>query len=555
MKKTAKKLLTLFLSALIIFSAVIPSLAATATRTGSQVPVVLIGGDGDKLADKDGNSLMLWSEVFSKLSEKDDDEEGRNDEIYKSVANVLLPFLVDGLLTGNYEHYYENLQKEISELFEELLLDKNGEVTDGSGVAPGRKAQMASDLSRDAKQGKGYYSLSDYHFYYDWRIDPLKTADELHAYIEAVKKVTGAPKVAIVSRCLGTVIATAYVAKYGTDNIYGMSFDGTVSNGAEILSEPISGKFNLDGNAINRFIIDGREVNDFEIDSFVGETIELLEKSGVLDVVAGVTKETIYYVVIKGVTSALALSTFCTWPSFWGIIKEEDFDNAMDYVFGKEGSKKRTEYAGLIEKINNYDSLVRKHIPEIMNEINDNANLAIFSKYGLQINPIIKSCNTVGDQFASVNCSSFGATTSDIYGTLSDEYIEKRVSEGKGKYISPDRQIDASTCLFPDQTWFIKGAEHGDWTNIECAVTYTVATADRQLTTDDLDCTQFVVYDYKTDSASPMTAENCDTYFWKADKKQDEPSTKAGRLLVFLTMFFKWLKSLFEKLDIKIVIK
>lgn len=28
--------------------------------------------------------------------------------------------------------------------------------------------------------------------------------------------------------------------------------------------------------------------------------------------------------------------------------------------------------------------------------------------------------------------------------------------------ISPDRQIDASTCLFPYNTWFIKGLFHSD---------------------------------------------------------------------------------------------
>lgn len=550
MKKNLKKIVSLVLSLLMVFSAAVPAFAATPSRTGSKVPVVMIGGDGDVLVDKDGKDLPRWSAVFDKLSEKSEDDDG-NKEIYKSVANVLLPFLIDGLLTGNYERYYKNLQKEISEMFGDLLLDENGEVSNGSGLAPRRKNTMKNDLSRDSKRGKGYYGFYDYQFYYDWRLDPLETADKLNEYIQSVKKITGAPKVAIIGRCLGSVIATAYVAKYGTGDLYGLSLDGSVANGGEILSEPISGKFKLDGNAISRYFIDANYTGSFKMDSFITETVELLEKSGVLDVVSGVTKETIYYIVVKGVTSALALSTFCTWPAFWGIVLEDDFDNAMDYVFGPEDSEKRTTYAGLIEKINNYDSLVRKHIPEIMNKVNDNANLAIFSKYGYQINPIIESRNTVADQFVTVKTSSYGATTSDIYTTLSDEYIAKRVSEGKGKYISPDKQIDASTCMFPDQTWFIKGAEHGDWQDIESDVLYTVATADRQLTIDDFDCTQFVVYSYETDSSAPMTEENCNTYQWKANKLSDEPDSKAGRLLSFLTMLFKWLKSLGEKIRAK----
>lgn len=550
MKKKSKAALSLILSLILLFSAVVPAFALTPSRTGSKVPVILIGGDGEQLVNKDGKPIPRWSSVFDRLTEKKEDEEG-NKEVYKSVANVLLPFLIDGLLTGNYDRYYENFQKEVSELFGDSLLDENGEVANGSGLAQRRLTTMENAMKYDAKSGKGYYGFYDYQFYYDWRLDPLETADKLNEYIQGVKKITGSPKVAIIGRCLGTVIATAYVAKYGTDDLYGLGLDGTVSNGAEILSEPISGKFKLDGNAINRFLIDANYVNDLNVDAFIGETVELLEKSGVLDVLTGVTKETIYYVVVKGVTSALALSTFCTWPSFWAIVKEEDYENAMDYVFGPQGSEKRKTYAGMIEKIEKYDTVVRKHLPEIMNKVNDNANLAIFAKYGLQINPIVQSRNVVGDQFASIKCSSFGATASDIYSTLSDEYVENRVSEGKGKYISPDKQIDASTCMFPDQTWFIKGADHSFWTNIEHEVLYSAITASSQLTVDDFDCTQFLVYNYETEVSSPMTEENCNTYYWKANKKSDEPDSKAGRLLSFLTMLFKWLKSLWEKIKNK----
>ena len=105
--------------------------------------------------------------------------------------------------------------------------------------------------------------------------------------------------------------------------------------------------------------------------------------------------------------------------------------------------------------------------------------------------------------------------------------------------------------MFPDQTWFIKGAEHGDWIDIESEVLYTVATADRQLTIDDLDCSQFSVYSYKTDKTDAMTEENCDTYYWKANKNADHPNSSALRLLTFLTSFFRWLKTIFDRFIIK----
>ena len=56
--------------------------------------------------------------------------------------------------------------------------------------------------------------------------------------------------------------------------------------------------------------------------------------------------------------------------------------------------------------------------------------------------------------------AAFGATTSTIFDTLSDGYVAQRTAEGKGKYISPDRMVDASTCLYPDYTWFIRDVAH-----------------------------------------------------------------------------------------------
>ncbi len=410
---------------------------------------------------------------------------------------------------------------------------------------------MERDLSQDKKIGKGYYDARDYTFSYDWRLDPLEVADTLHTYIERVKAVTGSKEVCLIGRCLGSSVITAYVAKYGMEGIHGVGFDGGVVNGAEVISEPISGKFKLDGNALNRFLADCNALGMFKVDSFINETIDLLSKAGVFETVAGVTKETIYYTVVKGVTSALALSTFFTFPSYWAAVKSEDYEEAKEYVFGPEGSEKRQEYAGLIAKLDNYNEKVRQKIPEIMNTINDNGNLAVIAKYGVQIVPVIKSRNVIGDQFASVECASYGATASDVYSTLSDEYIAQRVAEGKGKYISPDKQIDASTCQFPDQTWFVKGAKHSQWTQTETDILCTVISADRQLTVDESPLSQFIVYKFDESKAYQMTEENCDTYYWKANKQADQPESKASRLMFFLFALARWFMSLINRIRAK----
>lgn len=97
----------------------------------------------------------------------------------------------------------------------------------------------------------------------------------------------------------------------------------------------------------------------------------------------------------------------------------------------------------------------------------DGVNIRIVSKYGFQMLPVLESLDEQGDVWTTTRFSSLGATVSKIGTTFSDEYIESRKALGYEKYISPDRQIDASTCVFPEYTWFLKNAIHDDWTKEE----------------------------------------------------------------------------------------
>ncbi len=546
-----KKIISAVLVVVMVFTLILPVCAVNEktpiSMMGSQVPIVSIYGDGEPLYDTEGNKVFHFSEMLNMFGGI---EEG---SLGESTINVLMPFLTEGLLNDEWDNYYDALEKEIGEIFEDCRLDNNGENYNGVGISQARKDQMADLLSKDAKEINGYYGFEDYIFYYDWRVDPLETADLFHEHIQKVKAVTKSDKVAVIIRCLGSSVVMAYISKYGLEDIHGISIDAGVSNGAEIISEPISGKFKIDANAINRMIKDFDALGKINVDSFITASIDLLSKSGAVDSVLDIVREDLYGKMVKGVTSALALSTFFTWPSYWSCVAEEDYEDALLYVFGPEGSEKRTKYKGLIEKIENYNTEVREQMDEIMLSIKEEGcNLCIISKYGLQIAPVIESRNELGDQFVSVKRSSFGATTGNVYNPLSDEYIEQKVFEGKEKYISPDKQIDASTCMYPDYTWFIKGSSHSAWNDFENSLLYTVATADRQLTTEDFDFSQFVVYDNETGITSTMTEENCHSEAWKADEKLEKPVTKKEKLISFLQSLLVWLTNLFRFITARI---
>lgn len=546
-----KKIISLFLSLLMIFTTLVPLASASdkivvtgqvnVYDTKGQVPVVRILGDGEPLYDAEGNKIFHLRSILDGDSSSDSSESDDNSQLLASVANVLLPFLIDGLLNDEWDAYYENLEKEVGELFDDAKLDKNGNPVNGTGISKERQEYMANAVKRDTKAKRGYYDINDYRFWYDWRLDPRENAVKLDKYIDEIIAVTGCPKVSIIASCIGTTVTTAYVQKFGVDKIHGIALTGSIANGSEMLSECISGRFDTDGNAINRILMDCAYTGFLNVDPFVNASIDLVAKAGVFDMLETGIRDTLYDKLVAGVTSALALSTFYTWPCYWAAVTKEDYPNALNYVFGPEGSEKRQEYAGLIAKIDGYHKQVRLNMNTIVKSIGEGgANFGVIAKYGFQLAPICESYDAVGDQFVSVHRASFGATTSTIYDTLSEEYIASK----DPAYISPDKQIDASTCLLPENVWFVKNSSHSKYSTPETKILYEIVEADRQLTVNDFDVGRFSVYDYDTNTLSRMTTTNCNTEQWETNIVTEKPKNWAERLLGFLISLFKWFTAL-----------
>ena len=344
-----KKLISVLLVVLMLFSSVIPAFATgfDPESSRSQIPVIRVLGDGEPMYDAEGNKLFHIRSMFNDGVNKDDD----SSELIKSLANVLLPFLINGLLNDDWDPYFENLQKEIGELTGDAKLDCNGDALPGTGISKERQEFLDYAISHDKKGKKGYYGLYDYHFWYDWRLDPIESAAKLNDYIKDVKHITGADKVGINASCLGTIVTTTYVKMYGVGDIQGIGYTGSLANGAEFLSEAISGKFDINSNAINRILMDSAYIGLFDFDEFVETSIDLVVASGLVDYLEADIRKNIYDKLVYGVTSALALSTIFTYPSYWAAVSKEDYAQAMLHVFGPEGSEKRKEYAGLIKKI------------------------------------------------------------------------------------------------------------------------------------------------------------------------------------------------------------
>lgn len=540
-----KKVISIVLCIVMIFSISIPAFAGidTGLNHTSTTPVIYISGDGNQLAYDNDTKLFAIRDMLKIYSNSDDGN------ITEAAKNILYPLIVKGFLNDDWDDYYAAVYKELSDVYDPILLDNNGDVRTDCGIPSWQKADIDAAMVQNRVNADGTYSEKSYMFYYDWRLDPIEIADDLHEYIEGVKQATGHDKVELSVRCLGSNNVLAYIDKYGTDSLKGVGIDVSTSMGADFLSGMISGKFGIDGNAISRFITDyaTREEMSMDIFNFASATIDLMTNTGVIGKLTDLAKEALYSKIEYGIVSALALSTFLTFPGYWAVVSVEDFDSAIRYVFGDENDPKREEYAGLINKITYYNEHIKKNVYPIMQTLEDDGvNVCIISKYGTALVPFIKDNDVLGDEYVAVSKSSFGATASNIYNTLSDKYIKAQTDVGLGKYISPDKKIDASTCLFPDYTWFVKGVGHADYTVEEVSLMLTVIDADRQMTINDFDFGQFLCLDHSTNEVVMMTKDNCNNEVYTANDKIDHPKTKNERLTSFLVSLFKWIKAFFN---------
>lgn len=102
--------------------------------------------------------------------------------------------------------HYAAVEKEIGELFAPIRLEENGNVPENSdcGIGAAAKADRERKMTTDLADENGKCREYTYHCNYDWRLDPIELADDLHEFIEGVKKATGKSQVSIVCKCLGT---------------------------------------------------------------------------------------------------------------------------------------------------------------------------------------------------------------------------------------------------------------------------------------------------------------------------------------------------------------
>lgn len=538
-----KKLISTLLAVLMLFSVIIPVSAANEIDSEQKNPIIYIRGNGNPIYDRYGYQAYPLSV--------------NDNEMTSALVDALMGDFIKAVTLGKWEEYYDAFETELAKFFEGCALDENGNIANDSGIANVCYDINKENMNSDYLNADGNSELFSYVFWYDWRLDPFEIADQLEEYIDHVLAATGAKKVSVVGKCLGGSFLLAYLAKYGGSKLRRVAFDCTVGGGCEEASDLFSGKANVDFEAMERkytddnvIITDGFTDGDqsqMVLNDFIRATLNVVNETDRLKLTEKAATE-IYNRLSKELTPRLCMATFGGWPGYWTNVTKDSYEDAKNIIFYGACEDYAEKYKGLIEKLDRYDVQVRQRIPELLNSVKEEGvDFGVLSKYGYQISPLIESRDMIGDSLVSLHASSFGATCSTVNTTLSDEYISQRQQEGYSKYISPDKQVDASTCVFPDSTWIIKGMTHENWAACNDQLIYTICTSEEPLTVDSMDkYPQFMVYDRDADNIIPMTSDNCNVTNW------DASGISTHNFKQYFKAFFDWFKAIIEYLKFQI---
>lgn len=470
-KKISFRLLAVVMALVVCL---VPMLAVIANAQGEEsVPIISIHGlmASDVWVDpNDPDSELAWPPS--------------KDLILEAVKSAV-PAIANIAITKDWQKFGDDVCDIAKKMFAPIYCGEDGSVVNGSGI---RFTYPAPEkIEKD----------SIVNFRYDWRLDPVEVAAQLDKFIDYVLECSGAETVKISCHSLGGVITNSYLTIYGDSKVSGVCFNSTAIFGQKYIDELMTGKIVLNADSLQFFLGYALDYNEYK--TLINEIIAVLRAAGLLDVIANLGNTIVENILEQAAREVLA-PMFGGWPSIWAMIKDGDIQESEDFCFNV--IYKDVDRSALKAKIDRYNTVVRPYKESNLKKLNNDASVYVVSRYGYCSIPITPSWDIVSDGVVDSVSTSFGATIAPYGQTLSEEYLAK----ADPKYISPDKTLDASTCLFPEQTWFIKDMQHANNPDSLEEMMYTFLRYDGQATVDTFDrYPRFNQYDYVNDVISPYT--------------------------------------------------
>lgn len=484
-----KKIISVLLATLLTFSAAAASFSSYATDRCDcgYTPIVYVTGFAmtDLVAnpgtDEQYNVFMPETST-----------------IVTAVAKLVAPTVRLGM-TGDYESFARSLAKILNDTMKDVACDD-----DGNPLNETVDVKFRVDPSAE----HGY--RCDNRFNYDWREDVFEIAAELNDYIEKTKELTRHDKVVLKGESMGGAVVMTYLSQYGYGSVDTVIMQSSAFNGINLVGGLFTGDLNIKTKSVMNYIGNFIEGND-PMTVFYRCIFNMLSGfilapvCGELDTVFTEGKDVLYEDSLKDL--------FGNLTGIWTFVPNEYYEQAKDYMLD-EG-----ENAALIKKLDAYHYGVMDRTKEILDDaVAHGMKLAIISNYGKAAVPVLTNDSYQSDFLIDTARTSLGATCADFNTSFAEGYTQS-VADGHN-HVSCDNAVDASTCMYPEYTWFIKDMMHTWYTAGYYDFTWWLAQHKVQPTVSESDEFPQFLYNNQTDKTIvPLTEENCNTQNTDVDIK------------------------------------
>jgi pimeloyl-ACP methyl ester carboxylesterase len=276
-----------------------------------------------------------------------------------------------------------------------------------------------------------------YYYAYNSFGDMYSIVDGLEELIEKAKQDTGKDKVNLLPVSLGGAVSVAYVGEHPqNDDINKIVLIVPAADGSEIIGKIMLGQLDYSDTGLYRNMFTKLVGTDNYTGWLINIALRVLPKSLVIDI-------------LKSVASGISDSALSRITTMWGLVPSSMYDElAEKYLV--EGTK----FADDVEKFHNAQL---NYVSNLKAYAASGIKIYDICGYGLELYSLIDS-DSNSDKIIHSASTSLGATFSKVNETLPSGYTQQNYTDVN--FMSPDGQVDASTCAFPYTTWFFGNQDH-----------------------------------------------------------------------------------------------
>ena len=416
-------------------------------------PTMLYDKNGEPVLDKNGRHIGSTMFFF------------KTDRLKEYISKLLL-LLEKSKITRRCDGVQEAAYDLMREAFSYQKCDNNGNFTENLKTLHfSSLADMDEERLQWAYRMVPMQSLVEetgkeaiYFFTFNLVGDPLESAKELDGYIDCVLNETGAQKVTLMPVSLGGTILTAYLDLFGFAKVGSVIGAVACLDGTDCAADLLERSFNISDLYLrHKFLSDAfKEITGDPAGGYFA------------NIYLNTLPRCAYNALYTGLMSGSIDTVMVNCPQIWAMLPSSRYEKLSSRYLSGEEKAVLKEKADRFQRarLNLKKNLVEAKENGVKINLISGSNLSYGEKEYSFFYAIGSAGRVNTDGIIPLASTTLGATGALPGETLGEGYLRSRNEDYLSKYgkenpfISPDKKIDASTALFPENTWIFMSQHH-----------------------------------------------------------------------------------------------